>query len=834
MQAMNYMYSWLTTPTDSVADATSHSTNAPAPRAPATSNSLRSNSPTNRLAQPTCTKAELEEDFYRAAEQGDTLKVLNLLMYFDINAGNYCSKSALLIAAENGHTDTVLALIEKGADISKTGISGKSALYVAAQNGHTDTVLALIEKGADINQPNMVSIPPIVPLLIAMRNGHIDIVSALLEKNAVADKTTKNGYTPLVMVAVKYHTEDMHWRIENRSPIDRAHNFGIVPQHLEALSKHNKIMQTLMALGIDVQADINFIRQQSNQTYWEPVANLLDRKFKEFQDQQCRVSSRLPMAIGESIPVTMAQTFQNQQRQGMVQAPLAINTTPVAIAQQVDDIILSNDLSESFTVKLIPAEIDRLRGVLNNTDIFTEQQADQLQTMHVNWQALFNGLEGLNPPQKLYFQAFASGLSQAYVLSKIIPSGMLEVVNPGDTHLEHAGWDAAKAAITMAMPKLVRGAERIASEIPFAGLAVSGAASLYLYHMETKVHNRQVLISECVINELSMDLFASKLARSLVKHPSYETLLSELNDKALEQKNPQRFKRLTQIKNTMREGLKKFNLEPRSEFDHPIGHQAIQDVSKVLKQMRDNDRLRQALQNPQSDNAVNIMRDLLIETSTVSSPHKTVPSQSTSTSASVQTRTVLNPVSALNNAPETLHPKPNVDIKEFREVKQQVALLIQNIDTSSNTGFNITGTTEQHGQLLKEKLIKIQELDLRAELFGDLANQGIDLTELLNRITQNVNRLQDHQSNTQTNTLVFQEDMNYINLEVNRIETLTLINARKIAELQKNSATQQQELQLLRGTVDQLQGTVDQLQQQVINQTPVQQVKVSTQCCEIM
>lgn len=79
----------------------------------------------------------------------------------------------------------------------------------------------------------------------------------------------------------------------------------------------------------------------------------------------------------------------------------------------------------------------------------------------------------------------------------------------------------------MSMSKLVQGAEKIASEIPFAGLAVSGSTSLYLYHMETKVHNRQVLISEYVINELSMDLFANKLARSLVEHSTNQTLLSE-------------------------------------------------------------------------------------------------------------------------------------------------------------------------------------------------------------------------------------------------------------------------------------------------------------------
>lgn len=45
----------------------------------------------------------------------------------------------------------------------------------------------------------------------------------------------------------------------------------------------------------------------------------------------------------------------------------------------------------------------------------------------------------------------------------------------------------------------------------------------------------------------------------------------------------------------MKDGLERFNLKARSEFDHPIGHQAIQDVAKVLKHMDKNQSLWSAM-----------------------------------------------------------------------------------------------------------------------------------------------------------------------------------------------------------------------------------------------
>ena len=57
----------------------------------------------------------------------------------------------LLETAEEGDTEEVKLLIEKGADVDAKDWKGRTALMGAALKGHTETVKLLIEKGADVN-----------------------------------------------------------------------------------------------------------------------------------------------------------------------------------------------------------------------------------------------------------------------------------------------------------------------------------------------------------------------------------------------------------------------------------------------------------------------------------------------------------------------------------------------------------------------------------------------------------------------------------------------------------------------------------------------------------
>ncbi len=54
--------------------------------------------------------------------------------------------SELIEAAKNGDTVSIKALLEAGADVNTTDVNDRTALIWAAQKGHTETPIALSEQ----------------------------------------------------------------------------------------------------------------------------------------------------------------------------------------------------------------------------------------------------------------------------------------------------------------------------------------------------------------------------------------------------------------------------------------------------------------------------------------------------------------------------------------------------------------------------------------------------------------------------------------------------------------------------------------------------------------
>jgi ankyrin repeat protein len=69
--------------------------------------------------------------------------------YAEVNARDrWYARTALMIAAAEGHSDVVQMLIEAGADIELLDEEGASALTLARDNGHLDVAAALVAAGA--------------------------------------------------------------------------------------------------------------------------------------------------------------------------------------------------------------------------------------------------------------------------------------------------------------------------------------------------------------------------------------------------------------------------------------------------------------------------------------------------------------------------------------------------------------------------------------------------------------------------------------------------------------------------------------------------------------
>lgn len=108
-------------------------------------------------------------------------------------------KDGILAAAAKGDTRAVLALVKSGANPNTRDAGGATPVWVAAMNGHTQTVRALVTKcHADATTPTKGGETPV---FAAAFSGHTDTVRALVKCGADPDTADELGLAPVVIAA---------------------------------------------------------------------------------------------------------------------------------------------------------------------------------------------------------------------------------------------------------------------------------------------------------------------------------------------------------------------------------------------------------------------------------------------------------------------------------------------------------------------------------------------------------------------------------------------------------------------------------------------------------
>ncbi|QOD37972.1 ankyrin repeat domain-containing protein [Candidatus Wolbachia massiliensis] len=174
----------------------------------------------------------------------------------DVNTKVLHGVTPLRVAAGNGHTETVNALLKvKGIDVNKTDHFGCTALHWAAQNGHTEVVRVLLAvEGIDINATDSGGR---TALHVAAQKGHTEVVRVLLAVEGIGiNATDSGGRTALHVAAQKGHTEVVRVLLAVEGiDINAKDSNGCTALHVAAENSHTEVVRVLLAAeGIDINA----------------------------------------------------------------------------------------------------------------------------------------------------------------------------------------------------------------------------------------------------------------------------------------------------------------------------------------------------------------------------------------------------------------------------------------------------------------------------------------------------------------------------------------------------------------------------------------------------
>ena len=206
---------------------------------------------------------------YYAALCGIRVLVEHLLEIHpqDVNASDEHHKIPLHAAVNKQHADTLLLLLERGADVEFRSSNGQTPLYLASSRGHTNIVQSLISHSADLNAECDDIYGPWqvvwTPLLVATRNGRLEVVRVLLESGADTNHQD-NLSKSLIHLALRHPSTDLAKLLlssgANPNALDRWGNTAL---HDASSSGQIRFIKLFLLHGANVNS--------RNKSGWTPL-----------------------------------------------------------------------------------------------------------------------------------------------------------------------------------------------------------------------------------------------------------------------------------------------------------------------------------------------------------------------------------------------------------------------------------------------------------------------------------------------------------------------------------------------------------------------------------
>ena len=157
----------------------------------------------------------------------------------------------LHIAAMQGETVVVQALLDLGADMCVPDLEGSMPIHTAAAAGSLEVVNLLLSLGADVDARDR---DEMAPIHFAVNRRRPEVVRLLIENGADVDAVNCNAWTPMQYAVAGGHEEIARILIDNDADVSPRADGGYTPLHTVASYGRMPLFNLLVENGADFDA----------------------------------------------------------------------------------------------------------------------------------------------------------------------------------------------------------------------------------------------------------------------------------------------------------------------------------------------------------------------------------------------------------------------------------------------------------------------------------------------------------------------------------------------------------------------------------------------------
>ena len=189
-------------------------------------------------------QAFTQDALFKIVEQGDTQQAYNYIragMAVDVRRTD--EWTPLMVALFNGHEETAMMLLSRGANVCAKARHGYEPMHWAAFNGYERAMRFILDKGGNANAETEYGW---TPLLQAASRGHMVIARLLIQRGAMVNASEHQGWAPLHKACANGHVEMARFLVGRGADARQHAESGVTAYDLAVKAQNFDLIEAII------------------------------------------------------------------------------------------------------------------------------------------------------------------------------------------------------------------------------------------------------------------------------------------------------------------------------------------------------------------------------------------------------------------------------------------------------------------------------------------------------------------------------------------------------------------------------------------------------------